>query len=82
MDKTEVVKIEDMEPEITTEIVSEESLIPDRQEGTHSMEIVEERMDGWIGYCKNCKRNHFIPKKKEVEGSLVPEEACRDMEGI
>jgi len=79
MDKTEIVKIEDVEPEMTTEVVSAESLIPDRQAGTHSMEIIEERADGWIGYCKNCKKNHFIPRKKEVEGELTPAEACRDI---
>ena len=70
MDKTEIVKVSDIEPEIITEVVSAESLIPDRQAGTHSMEIIEEREDGWVGFCKNCKKNvklkkSVIPKSSE-----------------
>ena len=77
--KIGIVRMSDVMPSIKTEIVSAESLAPDRESGTHSMEILEERVDGHIAFCKNCKCNHFIPNKKESAEELVPAEAHRDI---
>lgn len=38
----------------------------------HTMSVVEESPLGYLMYCKECGRNHFMPKKQEEVEELLP----------